>query len=108
MRISFKGYTNFMSVYVNIARFRLADGSEIVVDRDDTSWHVAENGDITMEWDKCYEWNGEEPKYYTYGDKEIFKGAVCTDFEIEDDAPKGYTFGLKKVFVEDIIVPVAA
>lgn len=108
MRIEFLCHQKGSSVpYLNQAVFRLKDGSEIKVDREETEYSYEEDKErLEMAWNNCYIWNGKECDHDI--DPEMFKGSVLKEIEIEDDAPEGYSciccscvIGMKRVSVRN-------
>lgn len=74
-------------VWVNAAIVELADGRTVTVDRDETEFTV-DNGNVSMQWNNCYIWDGEQAEYNIT--EEMFEGARVKEIEVEDDADEEY------------------
>lgn len=92
MRICIDAKTNSSVPYLNEMHIRTADGREVIIDRDQDAdfWSNATNTIGHIVWRGIYQWDGEKENYDL--SKDLFRGAVIEEIEVEDDAPKGYYF----------------
>lgn len=95
MRIEFQAKTNKEYAMVNVAKFRLPDGTVLTVDRHETDYSI-NDGILDMEWSGCYLWsvNGLtlfDNECALLGDyaAEYLNRAEC-ELELEDDADDDY------------------
>lgn len=95
MRIEFLAKTNKDYLMVNVARFELAGGGTLTIDRDETEYTI-EDGNLSMLWRDCYIWeiNGVslEECLVINNDafEELMDGAKLIELELEDDADDDY------------------
>lgn len=95
MDLRFTARTNKNYCMINLAIFRLVNGTKIAIDRTVTDFEI-EDGILNMTWENCYLW---ELCGYNIFDKEayvndemamILQSAKLIKLELEDDAEKDY------------------
>ena len=96
MRIEFTGKTNRDYCMVNTAIFKLSDGREVTVDRDNTRYMI-KDVELEMLWIDCYIWSDDEADYKI--DANLFNGAEFIGFELEDDADADYEISCVKYVI---------
>ena len=90
MRLYIEAFTNDSTPWLNVMHLKTADGKVLTLDRDTTQVWKYEKNYASIIWRGVYQWNGEKENYDL--PKDIFKGAIVEDIEIEDDAPEDYCF----------------
>lgn len=99
MRLEFQAKTNKPYCMINTAKFLAYGEDEVIVDRDETNWSVAEDGHLSMEWRGVYVWEIEGRNVYEKSEdqpsekemKDMLENAIFLGFELEDDADADYT-----------------
>ena len=91
--------------YINKAKFMLATGSVISLDRLETNWDFeVKDGEayLSMEWRNVYLWDIDDVSLFSSEvpilneAAELLKGAELIELEVEDDAPENYEVVVKE------------
>lgn len=91
MRIEFECKTNKPYVMINTLQCR-TDKGMLTIDRDETEYTIEDDGTMSMTWNGCYLWDGEDIHYLSKCKaKELVQAIQSVEFELEDDADDDYT-----------------
>ena len=102
MRMCFLCKANRNLCMVNNAVFQMKDGSEVVVDREETNWaYDRELHELSMDWRGCYYWDGETERPLDDDNVHELDQAVKVWLSPEEDAPDDYLVILKECCLDD-------
>lgn len=110
MDICFTCKTNKDYVAINTLIFKLPNGTEITVDRDDTEYDI-QGLDLTMVWRNCYLWAINDCNVFGFNGKYIkgnyeraeFKRLIersTVSFMLEEDVDEDYKVEILEMSIE--------